>query len=337
MCGRDGFDLKHELGRATSSQLKELCHGLKVRVERAVAVMATYDADVAENYDEDDIELREVACEDALACSIVARLLVDVMDDRGNVDLVDAACLLHDHGLLAASDCPSLQEEVMKLCLDCWEMQVDGKERLAPQAIPYLMISALESGTTASAKRCYAMKNALKLFDFSDEDTGDLKKLLLRVAFAPSFLRCGDGRKFIAFLFTIQPELNRNLAAIVKNQIPSGRKSVLDAYGDIVFRAWMTSEGSCQQELENFIQGLMNSSTLATTEALSSAIRRVLRGIHSQKIQSHVDKLLVKLYEPILYRRLHAPNAMVRRNAFALLAEVFPLRVRCYSNCSTMK
>lgn len=69
------------------------------------------------------------------------------------------------------------------------------------------------------------MRNALQLFDFDDPSIAHLKMLLLRAAFAPSFLRCVEGRRMIAYMFSLQPAFVAELAAIVKNQIPAGRKS----------------------------------------------------------------------------------------------------------------
>ena len=46
----------------------------------------------------------------------------------------------------------------------------------------------------------------------------------------------------------------RELGAIVRNQIPAGRKSVLDAYGDILYRAWRDATGACLLEVEDLVQ-----------------------------------------------------------------------------------
>lgn len=46
----------------------------------------------------------------------------------------------------------------------------------------------------------------------------------------------------------------RELGAIIRNQIPSGRKSVLDAYGEILFRAWRESTAASLLEVENLVQ-----------------------------------------------------------------------------------
>lgn len=42
----------------------------------------------------------------------------------------------------------------------------------------------------------------------------------------------------------------REIFAIVRNQIPSGRKSILETYGEILFKAWKVASGPCLYELE---------------------------------------------------------------------------------------
>ena len=91
----------------------------------------------------------------------------------------------------------------------------------------------------------------MQLFDYDDASIDDVKRLMLRAIFAPAFLRCPEGRRFLGFLFTLQPQLVRELTAIVRNQIPSGRASVLDSYGEIVFRAWRDASGACLYEVEH--------------------------------------------------------------------------------------
>lgn len=72
----------------------------------------------------------------------------------------------------------------------------------------------------------------------------------------------------------------------------------------------------------------MESCILAKTAALSTALRRVLHGFHSQKSQAKVDAMLLRLYEPILFRALAAANSAVRCNALNVLFEAFPIQVQ---------
>ena len=51
-----------------------------------------------------------------------------------------------------------------------------------------------------------------------------------------------------------QPQLVRELGSILRNQVPSARASVLDAYGETLFRAWRGASGACALEVEALIQ-----------------------------------------------------------------------------------
>ena len=43
------------------------------------------------------------------------------------------------------------------------------------------------------------------------------------------------------------------LTAVLLNQLLSGRKSVLDAYGEIVYKAWRDATGACLERIENYL------------------------------------------------------------------------------------
>ena len=60
----------------------------------------------------------------------------------------------------------------------------------------------------------------------------------------------------------MQPQLVRDLGAVVRNHIPGGRKSVLQAYGDVLFRGWQVSAGECHDEVEQLVQVRANCPTV---------------------------------------------------------------------------
>ena len=51
------------------------------------------------------------------------------------------------------------------------------------------------------------MRAALGLLDFEDGSIADVRDLLVRAMFAPAFLRCSEGRRFLSHLFTLQAGL----------------------------------------------------------------------------------------------------------------------------------
>lgn len=260
--------------------------------------------------------------------AVVAKTLVEQGIHHAPPILVAAVVKLHDGALLAAAEEPNVQESVSRLCEAWWAAGLNEKEALVPQTIPYLLVKALTSGKAADVKRCYAMREALQLFDYDDATSiASLKRLLLRASFSPAFLRVQEGKRFISRTFHLQPQMVRELVAIVKNQIPCGRKSVCEAYGEIIYRAWREAAGPCLVEIEHsVIQELMRAAIHAGTPALAASLRRVLDGVHTQKKQRGVDAMLTRLYEPLLFRAFAVANPAVRRNAVDLLAAAFPLQ-----------
>ena len=52
----------------------------------------------------------------------------------------------------------------------------------------------------------------------------------------------------------VQAQMVRELGAIIRNQIPSGRGSLLDSYGEILLRAWRECTAASLLAVEDLIQ-----------------------------------------------------------------------------------
>ena len=61
-----------------------------------------------------------------------------------------------------------------------------------------------------------------------------------------------------------QPQLVRELGSILRNQVPAARRSVLEAYGETLCRAWREASGACALEVEALIQARMPHTPLCT-------------------------------------------------------------------------
>lgn len=66
-----------------------------------------------------------------------------------------------------------------------------------------LGVPVYAAGRVADVKRCYSMRATLALLDFEDPSIQGVQTLMVRAAMLPAFLRCADGRKLIAHLFTL--------------------------------------------------------------------------------------------------------------------------------------
>ncbi|CAI5472276.1 unnamed protein product [Closterium sp. Yama58-4] len=210
------------------------------------------------------------------------------------------------------------QEAAARVFESWWQSDLRGKNTLIAQTLPYLLARSLELSRPVDVRRVYAMRDAFSELDFSDvESIAGTRGLLLRCLFAPVYLKTTEGRRFLSFFLLLDLQLLKESILIIRNQIPSGRKSLLEAYGEVFFRAWRSAEpGPRLLEIEyGFLQGLIEAAVFARTPELGAAVRRVVVGFSSQMLQRGVDELL-----------LRAANPAVRRNALLLLAELFPLR-----------
>ncbi|KAG9440434.1 hypothetical protein H6P81_020599 [Aristolochia fimbriata] len=241
------------------------------------------------------------------------------------LDLLPSAQSLHDGLILFESD-PALMTDIASLCEEWWKERLIGRETLISQSLPYLVSKSLESGKKVDLHKVYSLREALCLFDFNDDSIEDLKHLLIRCVVTSLYLKVEDGRRFVAFLFGLNNQLMKETLAVIRAQIPFGKKSILEAFGDILFRAWKGSEDDTREELQNgFLPGLVEGAIYAKTEQLAASVRRILGGFISQRTTDGVDKLLFHLVEPVLFRSLQAANSNVRQNALYVLLDMFPV------------
>ncbi|KAK1301088.1 hypothetical protein QJS10_CPB13g00391 [Acorus calamus] len=250
-------------------------------------------------------------------------------------DLLPAVRELHD-SLVHYEEDPALLSEVSGLCELWWREQLPGRESLIAQSVPFLLAKSLNNlGRKSDVRRVHALRDALPLLDFEDEGSiEDLRLLLVRCFVTPLYIKTDEGRRFLSFALGLNGRLAKEALAIVRSQIPFGRKSVLKAYGDVVFGAWKLCERGeeegqlfLKEEIEKgFLQGLFEGAIHGGPRSLAASIRMVLGGfIGRRAIIVDVDKLLFRLAEPLLFRSLQVANSNVRLNALHLLLDLFPL------------
>ncbi|XP_021751397.1 uncharacterized protein LOC110717066 [Chenopodium quinoa] len=240
-------------------------------------------------------------------------------------DLFPAVRELHDNLILFESD-NGLLSDISSLCELWWKEELVGRELLISQFVPFLVSRSLTLRKKVDIHRVYVLREAFVLFDFEDESIEDLKLLLIRCVITPLYLKTEDGRRFIAFLFGLSLQVLKEVLAMIKSQIPFGRKSMLEAYGEILFKGWKSVEGDLRREIEDgFLQGLIDSATFASSASLAASVRRVLGGFINQRTTDGVEKILFRLAEPVIFRSLQVANSNVRQNALHLLLDMFPL------------
>ncbi|KAJ7952761.1 putative Condensin-2 complex subunit G2 [Quillaja saponaria] len=238
--------------------------------------------------------------------------------------LLPAVQSLHNNLILFESD-SLLSSGVAILCEEWWKENLPGRESLISQSLPFLLSRSLTLKKKVDVHRICVLREAFNLFDFEDESIEDLKLLLIRCLISPLYLKTEDGRRFLAFLFGLSNQLVKDMVAMIRSQIPYGRKSVLEAYGDVLFRAWKAAEEDWKCEIENgFLQDLIEGAIHASSPAFAASIRKVLGAFINQRTTTGVEKLLFRLAEPVMFRSLQVANSNVRHNALHLLLDMFP-------------
>lgn len=219
-------------------------------------------------------------------------------------DLLPAVRELHDNLILFESD-PVLPNEVAGLCEEWWKAELPGRDVLISQTLPFLVAKSLTLKKKVDVHRVYSLRDAFSLLDFDDESIEDLKLLLIRCVISPLYLKSEDGRKFVAFTFGLSLQLLKEILAMIRSQIPWGRKSTFEAYGDILFRAWKQLERNLKLEVEDgFLQSMVDGAIHASSRSFAASIRRVLGGFTNQRTTEGVEKLLFRLAEPVIFRSL---------------------------------
>lgn len=243
-------------------------------------------------------------------------------------DLLPAVQLLHNNLILFESD-SVLSFEIASLCESWWKNDLGGKEMLISQFLPFLVSRSLTLKKKVDVHRVYSFHDAFALFDFDDNSIEDLKLLLIRCVISPLYLKTEDGRKFLAFLFGLSKPMLKDVLAMIKSQISFERKSMLEAYGDVLYRAWKGVEEGFREDIESgFLQVLIEGAIHASSRAFAASIRRVLGGFVNQRTTPGVEKMLFNLTEPVMFRSLQVcgfciSNLVLKTKVFV---ELFCLR-----------
>ncbi|KAL1523555.1 hypothetical protein AB1Y20_018491 [Prymnesium parvum] len=318
-------DLPSVLQSLSSRELSRLWAALSLHVSAAVRDAAPVLSPEAAATHADD-EAVQLSLRSLHAASVIARACAPL---EAPAALVDVAVQLHDL-IFDISDPRAswVQAAIVDMCEAFWLAEAAARDALVPQMITYLVVRALhEAASAADVKRLYACRGALKALDYADEYTAPLKKLLLHCAIKPQVLRSAEGRKLLVFLFGLHPPFILELHRAIKAQLAVCRKSLRLLYGEVYFRAWRMASGPYVVKMEeSVLQDLMFHAVHASSTSMATALMQVLAYTHEQKRQRGVDEMLLRLYEPILWRSLNVANPHVRRNAAAILIEAFPLQ-----------
>jgi hypothetical protein len=231
----------------------------------------------------------------------------------------------------------SLKTSISRICEHWWIKEENGAENLITQLIPFYLLTSLgPKSVDADIKRVFNIRGSFMLLDFDDPSIESIRNLLLRCFINPSYLKLSEGRRFLAYLFSVNQGLHSLFVSVMKPQLGAGIKGISTSYGDMLFRAFKecksisitsNNSGPTDKEIEisDIMQGIVHEAIHACESKYFKSLRIVLSVFSNQKNVKGVDSFLLLVYGPILWRSLRCANALVRVQATILFFDTFPL------------
>ncbi|KAI3652047.1 hypothetical protein MP228_003350 [Amoeboaphelidium protococcarum] len=314
----------------SSSNLVDIIDSISILLDYALKVLHQQDESNAhvEQQEQEDQDLAVSFVNFSVGLVEAYMELQQKGEQLKKCDVMDILRVMHDQLLSIDQETfGRVQETISRCCETCFTAQLDECETVVAQTVSYLLMKTVSPlAKQADIKRIYAIREALSLFDFEDENTESLRDLLLYTFISPQFIRVSEGKKFLAYILSLGHSMALSAFEVVKGQLAVSSKNSFAAYGEVFYKAWKHIDGKQKSQFENdCLQELMNAS-LHMEWGSFGKMRLFFAIFYNHKRVTAVDDMLYRLYSPILWRALNVANGKVRKNAVCTLVDVFPLR-----------
>ncbi|KAH7648497.1 hypothetical protein FG379_002947, partial [Cryptosporidium bovis] len=158
----------------------------------------------------------------------------------------------------------------------------------------------------------------------------ELRKIIDSCLNSATIVKNTEGQNFISKLIAeIGVEIHEYIIEKIKTIIVKINTNLLTSYGKILFLVWneyrIENKNEQIQDLERRIQETYCLGSIKLNPVIAVRVRFLLHYFHDNRDQAEVNNLLVRLYDPIIWRYLSVANWKVRLNSTALFAILFPL------------
>ncbi|KAJ1607087.1 protein phosphatase regulator like HEAT repeat-containing protein [Cryptosporidium canis] len=161
-------------------------------------------------------------------------------------------------------------------------------------------------------------------------DSKELHNTLVSCLNSSAIVKNAEGQVFISRLVSeLGHDFHVELVNIIKANTPKLSSNLLVCYGEILHKIWLVyvnqNEETKMHHLEEIIQSNFCMGSIRLNPIMALRMRLILHSFHNSRDDIRVNKLLIRLYDPIIWRYLSVANWKVRLNTTALLAILFPL------------
>lgn len=286
----ESFDVGELLQTLPKREHERLWTGLRDLTQRLILANPVSSQDNVDSEDEQETAEQWsvlVSTLEGVTTVALAALATSEKTARSSFAFLEIAVTLHGLLMFLPKGAEALQNNIARLC-ELWIVNdFEGKEELVTNTLPFVIIRSLGRGTAADVKCVWSLRQSLLLMDFEDNSSACLKQVLNQCMIHPMYLKLEEGRRFLSYLFGLNPDLSKEFHKTIKNQIPSCAVNSLYLYGEVYFRAWRVASGVYLKVLEeNCIQDLMYCAVHAQrtgTQSMASRLRKVLEYFNKQK------------------------------------------------------
>lgn len=161
-------------------------------------------------------------------------------------------------------------------------------------------------------------------------DSEELRNVLNSCLNSSTIVKNNEGQTFISRLVSVLGiDAHDEFVDIIKALVPKLSSNLLLCYGMILYKIWLEYANQNyekkMQHFEELIQRTFCMGSIRLNPMIALRMRLILHSFHNSRDDIRVNKLLVRLYDPIIWRYLSVANWKVRLNTTALLALLFPL------------
>ena len=118
----------------------------------------------------------------------------------------------------------SSQDAVARLCEAWYVNGHENSDEVVPQTVLYLLMRSVgANGRLSDVRRVFAMRDAIQLLDVGGESFRSVQEALMRAAIHPHYVMHDEGRRFLAVVLSLHPELTLALHRSIKGQLPRCR------------------------------------------------------------------------------------------------------------------
>jgi hypothetical protein len=111
---------------------------------------------------------------------------------------------LHD-SLLRVEFESELQDSMSRLCESWYLAEPESRRHVVPQTILYLLLHSVgDKGKLSDVKRVCAMREALLCIEIGGQSFQSVQESFMRAAIHPNYVMHDDGRRFLAFVLSLQ-------------------------------------------------------------------------------------------------------------------------------------